>query len=134
MDYVTVDYSAEMGKNPLTDEMRSVLSGLTVEEQLDYFVLEECKEVSESDYGDADEYTQERNDPLKTQMEYSDFDVKVEKLIVSDGIIVGVFFYRRSESVLLNQWYCTYSDSEEDGPWKCWVSVSKRVVFVNKTN
>lgn len=133
MEYVTVEYTAEMGENPVTEEMKSVLSGLSLEEQLDYFVVEETTDRSERDYGEESSWTEKANYPLKTQMTRSSFDVMVEKLIVYNGIIVGIFFYNRNYPVLLGRSVCTYSDSEEDGPWSSDISVCKKIVFENKT-
>ncbi|MCH5180280.1 MAG: hypothetical protein J1F32_03635 [Erysipelotrichales bacterium] len=132
MAYVTVAYTKEMGDNPLTEEMKSVLSGLPLEKQIDYFVIEEETFHEESDYGEESHWTNRSTYPLKTQMQHSDFDVKVEKLIVHDGIIVGVYFYNKNYSVLLNKRVCTYSDSEDDGPWSSSISVVKMIVFVNE--
>lgn len=133
MTYTTVNYTKDMGENPLTEEMKKVLSGLSLDEQIEYFVLEEETERSESDYDENSNWTETESAPLKTQMTRSNFDVKVEKLIVDNGMIVGVFFYNRTYPVLLNQWVCTYCDSEEDGPWSSSISVCKRIVFVNKS-
>lgn len=133
MEYITVEYTEEMGENPITEEMKSVLSGRSLEEQLDYFVIEETTDRSEQDYGDYSSWTEKSSYPLKTQMKQSDFDVKTEKLIVYNGMIVGIFFYNRSYPVLLGKSVCTYSDSEEDGPWSSNISVCKKIVFVNKS-
>lgn len=132
MEFITVDYTKEMGENPITEEMTNVLSGLSLEKQIDYFVIEEDTSRGESDYGEDSNWSEQATYPLKTVMKPSSFNANVEKLIVYNGIIVGVFFYNRTYSVLLNEWVCTYSDSEEDGPWSSWISVSKRLVFVNK--
>lgn len=132
MEFITVEYTEEMGENPITEEMKQVLSGLSLEEQLDYFVIEETTDRSERDYGEESSWTEESKYPLKTQMQPSSFDVKVEKLIVYNGIIVGVYFYRKTYSLLLGKSACTYSDDEEDGPWSSSITVCKKVVFENK--
>lgn len=130
--YKIEEYNPDMGANPITDEMRETLSGLTIEKQLDFFVIEESTDRYESDYGESDSWTEESVAPLKTQLKNSEFDVKAEKLIVADGILAGVFFYNLETPALLGKWICTYSDSEEDGPYSSSISVSKRLMFKAK--
>lgn len=103
------------------EEIKSVLSGKTIEEQMEYFSTYENDYREEYSYGSlesarATQYAR----PL-------DRDDGIKALLVKDGIIVGI--NKRGETVLIGETICTYSVIDEDGTGRDEVEEYTTLIF-----
>lgn len=103
----TVPYTAEMGEIAHLDLLMKTLADKPFSAQADHFFVSTDMSITRYAYGD-EEGTEQRElgKPLALCMD-------VEKLIVLDGVIVGVVI--DDVPVIEGKTTCTYSASEDDG-------------------
>ena len=134
MNYKILEYKEEFGENPLTDEMREILSGLSLDEQIDYFEMENADSEEKFSYGESrGERERHCTYTLRYKMRRDGFEPTVRGLVVNEGFIVG-WIYDGDRIGLLNEWYCTYWACEDDGTGSTTVADYYKLVFTGKKN
>lgn len=135
MEVKTIEYTPDMGENPLTEEMRRELSGKSIEEQLDYFAVGDSDYIEKYSYGESvGSSSRGKIEPLRNKMD--GFWPIVKKVIVYEGIIVGAVFHMNGGSIgrptLLNKPACTYFSVDDDGTGSSEASSYSTMIFVGK--
>lgn len=135
MDFDIIEYKEEFGENPLTEEMKAELSGLSVDEQIDYFGLRVNGFEEKYSYGEGSgaqnrKYAKTLRSGIQEKVWFSPL---VSGVIVSDGFIVGCIF-NRNIPCLINQNKCTYFACDDDGTGSTDVSEYHGLVYVGKQN
>lgn len=135
MEIKTIEYTSDLGENPLTQEMKDELAGKSLEEQLDYFAVVDADYVEDYSYGEKEGSSKRGHyAPLVEKM--CSWSPVVRDLIVSDGIIVGAMFHEnggyRGKPALLNQSACTYFCVDDDGTGSTCVTSYSKLIYVGK--
>jgi hypothetical protein len=108
MKFLTEEYNSKWhGRLDNFDELEAALAGKSIEEQIKCFCTRETSYYEECSYGSVDS-----SKALKGVMELNE-DRGISKLILKDGIIVGII--KRSKTVLAGENVCTYFAVDEDG-------------------
>ena len=112
--------------------MKKVLSGLSINEQIDYFELEQSNSREDFSYGESSgAFSRTDTHTLRYEMTSNGYVPTVLGLIVSEGIIVG-WIYSGKRVCLLNEVRCTYWAIEDDGTGRSEVETYSKLVFTGK--
>lgn len=109
--FFCTQYCPDDGKFKVNAELEKILSGKTVEKQMDYFYITKSEKISKTAYG---EITQEQ---LKEHaVNLCEYD-GIVKLLLNDEILVGAIVKGQwgDEVLLPGQPVCTYYASDNEG-------------------
>lgn len=106
----TVEYTENLGKYTLPEGLFELLSGKSIEEQMNYFRTSGSYRLSNTYWSDRTEYS---------SLSRIDEDDEVKAIIVDNGIIVGVmvkdYNYSCEVACFVEDSVCTYYASDNNG-------------------